>query len=66
MADVKMYSEFIREFVDAVRAAKKAGRTIDDVARTWKVPERFTAAGYAQPPEARIRPNVEVIWKEAN
>lgn len=66
MADVKMYSEFIREFVDAVRAAKKAGRTIDEVAKTWKVPERFTAAGYAQPPEARIRPNVEVIWKEVN
>ena len=66
MSDVKMYSEFIREFVDAVRAAKKSGRTIDEVARTWKVPERFTSAGYAQPAEARIRPNVEVIWKELN
>jgi glyoxylase-like metal-dependent hydrolase (beta-lactamase superfamily II) len=66
IADVKMYSEFIREFVDAVRAAKKAGRTIDDVVNTWKVPERFTSAGYAQPMPARLRPNVEVIWKELN
>jgi glyoxylase-like metal-dependent hydrolase (beta-lactamase superfamily II) len=66
MADVKMYSEFIREFVDAVRAAKKSGRTIDEFAKTWKVPERFTTAGYAQPAEARIRPNAEVIWKELN
>jgi cyclase len=66
MPDVKMYSEFIREFVNDVRAAKKAGRTIDDVAKSWKVPERFTAAGYAQPAEARMRPNVEVIWKESN
>ena len=66
MADVKMYSEFVREFVDAVRAARKSGRTIDEVAKTWKVPERFTAAGYAQPPEARLRANAEVVWKEAN
>ena len=66
IADVKMYSEFIREFVNAVRAAKKAGRTIDDVAKTWKVPERFTSNGYAQPAEARLRSNVEVIWKELN
>lgn len=66
MADVKMYSEFVRDFVDAVRAAKKAGQTIDQVAKTWKVPERFVSAGYAQPPEARIRANVEVIWKEVN
>jgi cyclase len=66
MPDVKMYSEFIREFVGAVREAKKSGRTIDEVAKTWKVPERFTTAGYAQPAEARIRPNVEVLWKELN
>jgi glyoxylase-like metal-dependent hydrolase (beta-lactamase superfamily II) len=66
IADVKMYSEFIREFVNEVRAAKKAGRTIDDVAKTWKVPERFTRNGYAQPAEARMRSNVEVIWKELN
>lgn len=66
MADVKMYSEFVREFVDAVRAVRKSGRTIDEVAKTWKVPERFTAAGYAQPPEARLRANAEVVWKEAN
>jgi cyclase len=66
MPDVKMYAEFIREFVGAVREAKKSGRTIDEVAKTWKVPERFTAAGFAQPAEARIRPNVEVLWKELN
>jgi glyoxylase-like metal-dependent hydrolase (beta-lactamase superfamily II) len=66
IGDVKMYSEFIREFVESVRAAKKSGRTIDDVVGAWKVPERFTAAGYAQPAPARVRPNVEVIWKELN
>jgi hypothetical protein len=64
IADVKTYSEFIRTFVDAVRAAKKAGQTIDDVANGWKVPERFTKDGYAQPAAARLKPNVEVVWKE--
>jgi glyoxylase-like metal-dependent hydrolase (beta-lactamase superfamily II) len=66
IADVRMYSDFVRDFADAVRAAKKAGRSIDDVVNTWKVPERFTAAGYAQPMPARLRSNVEVIWKELN
>jgi glyoxylase-like metal-dependent hydrolase (beta-lactamase superfamily II) len=66
MADVKEYSEFNRAFVDAVRAARKSGQTIDDVVKTWKVPERFLKAGYQQPAEARLRSNAEVVWKELN
>ena len=66
IADVQMYSEFIRDFVSSVRAAKKAGQSIDDVVNSWKVPERYTQAGYLQPQPARIRPNVEVLWKEIN
>jgi hypothetical protein len=65
-ADIQTYSEFIREFVGAVRAAKKAGQSIDDVASSWKLPERFLQAGYAQPQPARVKPNVEVLWKELN
>jgi glyoxylase-like metal-dependent hydrolase (beta-lactamase superfamily II) len=66
IADVQMYSEFIRDFVETVRAAKKAGRSIDEVVNTWQVPERFVKAGYQQPMPARVRPNVEVLWKELN
>jgi cyclase len=66
IADVKTYSEFIGELVSGVRAAKKAGQSIDDVANTWKVPERFLKDGYTQPMPARLRFNVEVIWKEVN
>ena len=62
MADLKEYGEFNRDFVQATQAAKKAGRTIDDVVNTWKVPERF--AGYAQPMPDRLRQNVEVVWRE--
>jgi hypothetical protein len=65
MADVKTYSEFIDAFVSQVIAAKKAGQTIEAVAEGWKVPERFLKEGYVQPMPARVRPNVEVIWKEA-
>jgi cyclase len=71
MADLKMYTDFNREFIAAVEAAKNAGRTIDDVASTWKVPERFLKAGYTQPPPgtsgqgtARLRINVEIVWNE--
>jgi glyoxylase-like metal-dependent hydrolase (beta-lactamase superfamily II) len=66
IADVKTYSEFVREFVNSVRAARKAGQSLDDVVNSWKVPERFTSAGYAQPMPARLRSNVEVVWKEVN
>jgi hypothetical protein len=66
-ADILMYSEFIRDFVASVRAAKKAGQSIDDVANSWKMPERFLKEGYAQnTPVNRVKPNIEVLWKELN
>ena len=71
MADLQMYRDFIREFTETVRTAKKDGRTVDDVASTWKVPGRFLEAGYTQPPAntsgqsaSRLRMNVEIIWNE--
>ena len=66
-ADIQTYSEFIRDFVATVRAAKKAGQSIDDVANSWKMPERFVKDGYAQNTQvARVKSNVEVLWKELN
>ena len=62
IADLKEYGEFNRAFLEAVRAAKKAGQTVDDVAKTWKVPERFK--GYAQPMPDRLKPNVQAVWDE--
>ena len=77
MADLKTYADFTREFVQTVQSAKKAGRTIDDVVNSWKVPERFQKDGYLTPEQiqqmlrwplaaqtARLRSNVEVIWNE--
>jgi glyoxylase-like metal-dependent hydrolase (beta-lactamase superfamily II) len=77
MADLKTYADFTREFVQTIQSAKKAGRTIDDVVNSWKVPERFQKDGYLTPDEvqqltrwtpavqkARLRANVEVVWNE--
>ena len=57
--------------MQAVQAAKKAGRTVDDVFNTWRVPERFLKEGYTQigtevrMAKTRFRTNVvEVIWNE--
>ncbi len=49
MADLKTYGDFTREFVQTAQAAKKAGRTIDDVVNSWKTPERFQKDGYLTP-----------------
>lgn len=61
MNDLKEYAEFNREFLAAVREAKKAGKSVDDVAGTWKAPAKYTA--YAVQP-ARLKSNVQVIFDE--
>jgi cyclase len=63
MADVKMYADFNREFVNWVRATKKAGGTMED-AMKWTVPARFIADGYTQPTPAALTTNVTVAWSE--
>ena len=62
LADLTQYAEFNREFAAAVREGKKAGRSIDEIAKAWTLPAKYT--GYAQPQPARLRSNVEVIYNE--
>jgi glyoxylase-like metal-dependent hydrolase (beta-lactamase superfamily II) len=57
-ADLKEYIQFIRTFVQQAQEAKKAGRTVDDLAGSWKPP-----AGYGAQP-ARIRSNIQFIYNE--
>ena len=63
MADVAEYAEFNRAFVEHVRAARKAGQTLEQVL-AWKVPERFLKSGYTQPTPDALRSNVQVVWNE--
>ena len=62
-ADLKEYAEFNREFLSDVRAAKKAGKTVEEVASTWKIPAKYT--GYAAPMPDRLKNNVQIVYDES-
>jgi cyclase len=61
-ADLKLYSEFIADFVKFAQDAKKGGKTVDDVVTTWKVPAKYT--GYATPNPARVKADAQVAFDE--
>ena len=61
-AELKEFADFNRDFVNDVRTAKAAGRTVDEIANTWKVPAKY--AGYGTPQPARLKANVEVVYNE--
>jgi cyclase len=68
-ADLKEYAEFNREFLAAVRDAKKAGKSVDEVANSWKMPAKYTGYAAVAPardggPNARLKANVQVIYDE--
>ena len=60
--DLREFAEFNRDFLNAVREAKNAGKTIEEIASSWSVPAKYT--GYAAPQENRLRANVAAIYKE--
>jgi cyclase len=62
MKDLAEYAEFNKEFLAAVRAGKKAGKSADEIAAGWSMPAKY--AGYTAPPPARLKANVEVILNE--
>jgi cyclase len=61
-ADLKEYIEFNREFFNDVRTAKKAGKSIDDIAASWKQPEKYK--GYAAVDATRLKNNVRLAYTE--
>ena len=64
MADLKEYIAFNREFFNDARAAKKAGKSADDVAGSWKMPAKYT--GYAAVDANRLKNNVKLAFAEAD
>jgi glyoxylase-like metal-dependent hydrolase (beta-lactamase superfamily II) len=63
--DLREFADFIREFVNGVREAKKAGKSVDEIAATWTLPAKYT--GYTPPtPQQmpRVRSNVELAYQE--
>ena len=61
-ADLREYSDFNKDFAAAVQAAKKAGRTVDDVAASWTIPAKYQ--GYAAPAPARLKSNIQIVFDE--
>jgi cyclase len=57
-ADLKNYIQFIRGYVTAAQAAKKAGKSVDDFANSWKPP-----SGYMAQP-ARVRSDAQLVFNE--
>ena len=49
--DLREYSDFNRDFRNAVFEAKKSGRSVDDIVRTWRIPDLYK--GYAAPDPVR-------------
>lgn len=62
-ADMKTQGEFIADFVKFVQDAKKAGKTVDDVVKTWATPAKY--ANYNKPNPDRVRADAQVIWDES-
>jgi glyoxylase-like metal-dependent hydrolase (beta-lactamase superfamily II) len=62
MADLAEYAEFNKDFMRDVQAAKKAGKSADDVSASWKIPEKYK--GYAAPAAARLKANVQIVMDE--
>jgi glyoxylase-like metal-dependent hydrolase (beta-lactamase superfamily II) len=58
LAELKDYIQFIQGYVKEVQGAKKGGRTVDQVAESWKPPAGYTA----QP--ARVRANAQLVFDE--
>jgi glyoxylase-like metal-dependent hydrolase (beta-lactamase superfamily II) len=65
MADLNEYAEFNKDFMKEVQAGKKAGKSADDIANGWKMPEKYK--GYAVPAGpglARLKANVQIVMDE--
>jgi glyoxylase-like metal-dependent hydrolase (beta-lactamase superfamily II) len=62
MEDIKVHSEFLRDFVAAVREAKRAGKTVDEAAKTWVKPSKY--AQYATPQAAQVRTPAQMLYDE--
>jgi len=60
--DLKTYGEFVRDFVTAVREAKKQGKSAEDIASSWKVPAKY--AGYSPAQAASVKIAAQVVMDE--
>ena len=63
VADLRQYSQFVREYVAYAQRAKRAGKSVDQAVGDWKVPARYK--GYSTTPNAvRDKANFALIYQQ--
>jgi len=68
VAELLEYSEFNKDFMRDVQAAKKAGKTVDQIAASWKIPAKYK--GYTDPASTpaqttRLKANIQIVYDES-
>jgi cyclase len=68
-ADLAEYAQFNKDFLADVQAAKKSGKSADDLAASWTLPEKYKSKGYvltSDPAQAqqRLKGNITNLYKE--
>jgi hypothetical protein len=61
--DLLEYIAFNREFFTDMETARKAGKSIDETAASWKIPAKYK--GYAEPAPERLKNNVRLAYMES-
>jgi glyoxylase-like metal-dependent hydrolase (beta-lactamase superfamily II) len=59
--DLEVFRDFMRDFLDSARRAKKAGQTPAAAAKAWRVPARYV--GYEAQPD-RVLGGMEWIYRQ--
>ncbi len=60
--DLAEFADYVATFVDDVREAKQAGRSVEEFAGSWTPPSRFS--GYDAATEQRLQANAQIIYDE--
>jgi cyclase len=61
MADLREYAQFNKDFRASVEAGLRAGKSVDDIAASWKIADKYKGYNVA---DARVKTNVQVIANE--
>jgi len=67
MADLKDYADFNNEFITWVQGEIKAGKTADQAADEYKVPEKFASKGFSAPAQGLfggVKGNIQTAYTE--
>ena len=68
-ADLAEWAQFNKDFLSDVQTAKKAGKSADELAASWTIPEKYKAKGYVtntnpDTGRTRLKDNVTNLYKE--